>query len=71
MEVKKQKVSCLSRELMQFVLFLVHISTSLNFRECAMSANLPCHLKWTHSARAILKESLISKMEHQAEEGPI
>lgn len=41
---------------MQFVLFLVHISTSLNLGECALSANLPCHLKWTHSTRAILKE---------------
>lgn len=41
---------------MPLVLFLVHISTSPNLGECALSANLPCRLKWTHSTRAILKE---------------
>lgn len=42
---------------MQFVFFLVSVSTSRNFGECAVSANLPCHLKWAcTSLRAPLKE---------------
>lgn len=42
---------------MQFVFFLQHVSTSLNFRECAASANLTCHLKCiSNTTRVILKE---------------
>lgn len=46
-----------ARKLMQFVFFLLHVSTSLNFRECAVSANLTCHLKCiSNTTRVILKE---------------
>jgi hypothetical protein len=42
---------------MQFVFFLQHVSTSLNFRECAESADLTCHLKCIcNTTRVVLKE---------------
>lgn len=54
---KSKTFSLSARKRMQFVFCLQHVSTSLNFRECAVSADRTCHLKCTcNTTRVILKE---------------
>lgn len=63
-ERKKVNFPASAWKLMQFVFFLQNVSTSLNFRECAVSANLTCHLKCTcNTTRVILKEVIDQQVE--------